>query len=55
MFADVTPASTMAVVAGLLEPRWVVEVELDAIVAEDRSSVTQSGSAGHLVAVWQPC
>jgi enamine deaminase RidA (YjgF/YER057c/UK114 family) len=31
-FADVRPASTMVVVAGLLDPRWVVEVELDAIV-----------------------
>jgi enamine deaminase RidA (YjgF/YER057c/UK114 family) len=31
-FADVRPASTMLVVAGLLDPRWVVEVELDAVV-----------------------
>lgn len=31
-FANVRPASTMVVVAGLLDPRWVVEVELDAIV-----------------------
>jgi enamine deaminase RidA (YjgF/YER057c/UK114 family) len=33
VFADVRPASTMIVVAGLLDPRWVVEVELDAIVS----------------------
>jgi enamine deaminase RidA (YjgF/YER057c/UK114 family) len=32
VFGDVRPASTMVVVAGLLDPRWVVEVELDAIV-----------------------
>jgi len=32
VFADVRPASTMIVIAGLLDPRWVVEVELDAIV-----------------------
>jgi len=31
-FAGVRPASTMVVVAGLLDPRWVVEVELDAIL-----------------------
>lgn len=32
VFGRVRPASTMVVVAGLLDPRWVVEVELDAIV-----------------------
>jgi len=40
-FADVRPASTMVVVAGLLDPRWVVEVELDAIVPD-----SHSGSSG---------
>ena len=30
LFADVRPASTMVVVAGLLDPRWLIEVELDA-------------------------
>lgn len=29
---DAGPASTMVVVAGLLDPRWKVELELDAIV-----------------------
>ena len=33
VFGEVRPASTMVVVAGLLDPRWVVEVEADAIVA----------------------
>lgn len=33
VFADVRPVSTMVVVAGLLDPRWVVEVELDALLA----------------------
>jgi enamine deaminase RidA (YjgF/YER057c/UK114 family) len=32
VFGSVRPASTMVVVAGLLDPRWVVEVELDAVV-----------------------
>jgi enamine deaminase RidA (YjgF/YER057c/UK114 family) len=31
-FAGVRPAATMVVVSGLLEPRWRVEVELDAVV-----------------------
>ncbi|HEX3224385.1 MAG TPA: RidA family protein [Nocardioides sp.] len=31
VFGSVRPASTMVVVAGLLDPRWVVEVELDAV------------------------
>jgi enamine deaminase RidA (YjgF/YER057c/UK114 family) len=30
IFADVGPAATMVVVAGLLDPRWVVEIEAEA-------------------------
>jgi enamine deaminase RidA (YjgF/YER057c/UK114 family) len=33
-FADVRPASTMLVVSGFLDPRWVVEIEADAVVPE---------------------
>lgn len=32
LFGHVLPASTMLVVAGLLDPRWLLEVELDAYV-----------------------
>ena len=32
LFAAVRPAATMVVVAGLLDPRWRVEVELEADV-----------------------
>ena len=32
LFDRIRPASTMVVVAGLLDPRWLVEVELDAVV-----------------------
>jgi enamine deaminase RidA (YjgF/YER057c/UK114 family) len=32
VFGHVRPASTMIVVAGLLDPRWKVEVEVEAIV-----------------------
>ena len=30
LFGDVRPASTMVIVAGLLDVRWLLEVELDA-------------------------
>jgi enamine deaminase RidA (YjgF/YER057c/UK114 family) len=33
-FREVQPASTMVVVAGLLDPRWKVEMELDAVVPD---------------------
>ncbi len=32
VFGTIRPASTMVVVAGLLDPRWVVEMELEAVV-----------------------
>ena len=32
VFADVRPAATMVVVAGLLDPRWKVEIEAEAIL-----------------------
>lgn len=32
-FADVRPAATMVVVAALLDPRWKVEIEAEAVVA----------------------
>ena len=32
VFGAIRPASTMVVVAGLLDPRWRYEVELDAVV-----------------------
>jgi enamine deaminase RidA (YjgF/YER057c/UK114 family) len=31
-FGEVRPASTMVVVAGLLDPRWMVEMEAEAII-----------------------
>jgi enamine deaminase RidA (YjgF/YER057c/UK114 family) len=30
LFADIRPAATMVVVAGLLDPRWKVEIEAEA-------------------------
>ena len=32
MFADVRPASTMIIVSAFLDPRWVVEMEADALL-----------------------
>jgi enamine deaminase RidA (YjgF/YER057c/UK114 family) len=34
VFSEIRPASTMVVVGGLLDPRWVVEMELEAIVTD---------------------
>jgi enamine deaminase RidA (YjgF/YER057c/UK114 family) len=34
VFGDVRPASTMVVVAGLLDPRWKVEIEAEAQSAD---------------------
>jgi enamine deaminase RidA (YjgF/YER057c/UK114 family) len=32
VFGEIRPASTMVVVAGLLDPRWKVEIEAEAVV-----------------------
>jgi enamine deaminase RidA (YjgF/YER057c/UK114 family) len=32
LFAQVRPASTMIVVSGFLDPRWLVEIEADALL-----------------------
>lgn len=32
VFSGIRPASTMVVVAGLLDPRWKVEIEMDAVL-----------------------
>lgn len=33
LFADIRPAATMVIVAGLIDPRWKVEVEAEALIA----------------------
>lgn len=35
-FADVRPAATMVVVAALLDPRWRVEIEAEAVAGSSR-------------------
>ena len=35
VFAEVRPASTMLVTAGLLDPRWLVEIEAEALLPEE--------------------
>jgi len=37
VFGSVRPASTMIIVSGLLDPRWKIEVELDAVIPDDLS------------------
>lgn len=34
VFSEIRPAATMVVVGGLLDPRWVVEMELEAVLTE---------------------
>jgi len=34
VFGDVRPAATLVVVAALLDPRWVVEIEAEAVVPD---------------------
>jgi enamine deaminase RidA (YjgF/YER057c/UK114 family) len=38
VFGLVRPAATMVVVAGLLDPRWRVEIEAEAVVSEVRET-----------------
>jgi enamine deaminase RidA (YjgF/YER057c/UK114 family) len=33
LFAEVRPAATMVIVAGLLDPRWKIEIEAEAVIA----------------------
>jgi enamine deaminase RidA (YjgF/YER057c/UK114 family) len=32
LFANIRPAATMVVVAGLLDPRWKIEIEAEALI-----------------------
>ena len=38
LLAGVRPACTGVVVAGLLDPRWKVEIEVDAVLSPDHAS-----------------
>ena len=33
VFSEIRPAATMIVIAGLIDPRWVVEMELEAVLS----------------------
>ena len=35
LFGEIRPASAMFVVSGFLDPRWLVEIEADALVPEE--------------------
>ena len=35
LFSKIRPAATMVVVAALLDPRWKIEVEVDALIRSD--------------------
>jgi enamine deaminase RidA (YjgF/YER057c/UK114 family) len=34
-FSEIRPANTTVVVAGLVDPRWLVEIEVDAVVSAE--------------------
>jgi enamine deaminase RidA (YjgF/YER057c/UK114 family) len=38
IFGEIRPAATMVVVAALLDPRWKVEIEAEAIVEDEREA-----------------
>jgi enamine deaminase RidA (YjgF/YER057c/UK114 family) len=40
LFQDVRPVATMVIVAGLLDPRWKVEIEAEAIIEDGRSGAS---------------
>jgi enamine deaminase RidA (YjgF/YER057c/UK114 family) len=42
VFAQVRPAATMIVVAALLDPRWKVEVEAEALIERDAAGAGDS-------------
>jgi enamine deaminase RidA (YjgF/YER057c/UK114 family) len=48
MFRDVRPASTMVVVAALLDPRWRVEIEAEAVVGSGSQPEPHAASSGGL-------
>lgn len=35
VFGDIRPAATMVEVSGLIDPDWLIEIEADAVVADD--------------------
>jgi len=43
IFRDVRPAATMIVVAQLLNPKWRVEIELDAVIRSAEVSASAEG------------
>ncbi len=43
VFGEIRPASTMVVVAGLLDPRWKVEIEAEAVMEPAEGTVSSAG------------
>ena len=46
IFHDIRPAATMVVVAALLNPKWRVEIELDAVTRSANPDSAISGAEG---------
>jgi enamine deaminase RidA (YjgF/YER057c/UK114 family) len=43
-FRDARPATSMIVIAGLLDPRWKVEIEAEAVTGSDPSEHVHRGA-----------
>lgn len=49
LFGRIRPVSTMIVVAGLLDPRWKVEIEAEAVLPPAENSLSGRGDADRTV------
>src|SRR5262249_26505342 len=49
VFADVRPATTAVVVAALLDPRWLLEIEAEALVSSTVSPGTSGRKSGSVL------
>ena len=57
VFGAIRPAATMVVVAGLVDPRWHIEVEVDALLSEhgcDPSPAQEQEAAATQAAAQRP-
>jgi enamine deaminase RidA (YjgF/YER057c/UK114 family) len=48
VFSEIRPASTMVVVAALLDPRWKVEIEAEAVIGGEQASSREGEQEGQM-------
>jgi enamine deaminase RidA (YjgF/YER057c/UK114 family) len=54
VFADIRPASTAVIVAGLLDPAWLVEIEAEAVLETESEAVLEIESEAVLETEAEP-